>query len=84
MKDKKYGILVSGQRKFLNLIAKAFDCKNRAKSKGDPNGFSSSESYYLRLGPDLFDAMLNSFEQSMKRKRPIDWEFGANIRRYSN
>ena len=84
MRDKKYGVLVSGQKRFLNLVAEAFDCKNRAKSKGNSSGFSSSESYYLRLGTDLFDAKFNSFELSMKRKRPIDWKIGSNIRRYSN
>lgn len=62
--------LYSGSEQFLNLIAETFDCIHRAKSKGKPTGFSITESYYLVLGTELFDAMLNSFKNSMKRKRP--------------
>lgn len=70
LKDNKYGLLTSGNKEFLNLIARTFECPYRAKSKGKPTGFSTNKSYYLRFGVDLFDAMLRSFENSMKRKRP--------------
>ena len=82
LKDKKYGLLISGREEFLDLIAETFDCIHRAKSKGEPSGFSSSESYNLCLGTDLFDAMLNSYEKSMGRKRPRNWRFGSNVRTY--
>lgn len=82
LKDGKYGLINSGQKEFLDLIAITFDCKHRAKSKGEPIGFSSNESYYLYFGIDLFDAMLNSFELSMKRKRPCNWKFGSHVRTY--
>jgi hypothetical protein len=82
LKDNKYGLLTSGREEFLNLIAETFNCIHRAKSKGKPSGFSTRESYYLRFGTDLFDAMLNSYELSMERKRPSNWRFGSNVRSF--
>lgn len=70
LKEKKYGRLISGSEDYLNLIARTFNCKHRAKSKGKPTGFSKKESYYLVLGTDLFEAMLASYKYSMVRKRP--------------
>ncbi len=70
LKAGRYGRLYSGSEQFLYLIAETFDCIFRAKSKGKPTGFSIRESYYLVLGTELFNAMLSSFKNSMKRKCP--------------
>ncbi len=57
--------LWSGSREFLDDIKKMFDVPNEIKLKESNLG----SAWGLSLGPKLFNAMLDSYKDSMPRKR---------------
>jgi len=64
-------------KEFLEHIKKLFEIKNKivvSKKPGEAWVFDqryiSKGVYSLSLGPKLFDMMINSYEESMKRKKP--------------
>ena len=70
--------IISGSKPFLEHIKEIFGIKNRVLTKAAigevvlmfDHYIISKGAYSLALGLELFDMMMNSYKDSMKRKRP--------------
>jgi intein/homing endonuclease len=74
----KSAVIYSSSKQFLEHIKELFGIRNKVLEAIAPgkevivfdNDFISKGSYSLALGSKLFEMMINSYQHSMKRKRP--------------
>ncbi|KKN13701.1 hypothetical protein LCGC14_1003700 [marine sediment metagenome] len=77
-KGGKSAVIYSASKMFLEDVKKVFGIKNRVLTSRVPGEtawifdreYTSKGFYSLSLGPRLFDMMMDSYYNSMKRKRP--------------